>query len=49
MQFSCNEQVSEMQAEYFPPKEDVILQNDTPSDLYILVSGSVVSNTILIR
>lgn len=43
--FSCNEQVSEMQAEYFPPKEDVILQHDAPSDLYILVSGSVVSHT----
>lgn len=46
---SCNEQVSEMQVEYFPPKEDVVLQNDAPSDLYIIVSGSVVSNTIVIR
>ncbi|KAA8514934.1 hypothetical protein F0562_018280 [Nyssa sinensis] len=33
--------VSELEAEYFPPKEDVILQNETPTDLYILVLGSV--------
>ncbi|KAF6167471.1 hypothetical protein GIB67_031672 [Kingdonia uniflora] len=33
--------VSEMDAEYFPPKEDVILQNETPTNLYILVSGAV--------
>ncbi|ERN07024.1 potassium channel KAT3 isoform X1 [Amborella trichopoda] len=33
--------VSEMQAEYFPPKEDVILHNEAPTDLYILVSGAV--------
>nr|DAD33865.1 TPA_asm: hypothetical protein HUJ06_012716 [Nelumbo nucifera] len=33
--------VSEMEAEYFPPKEEVILQNETPTDLYILVSGAV--------
>ncbi|XP_019056062.1 PREDICTED: potassium channel KAT2 [Nelumbo nucifera] len=33
--------VSEMEAEYFPPKEDIILQNETPTDLYILVSGAV--------
>ncbi|XP_021765187.1 potassium channel KAT3-like isoform X2 [Chenopodium quinoa] len=33
--------VSEMEAEYFPPKEDVILQNETPMDIYILVSGAV--------
>ncbi|XP_043689617.1 potassium channel KAT3-like isoform X3 [Telopea speciosissima] len=33
--------VSEMEAEYFPPKEDVILQNEAPTDLYILVSGAV--------
>ncbi|KAA8519501.1 hypothetical protein F0562_013757 [Nyssa sinensis] len=33
--------VSELEAEYFPPKEDVILQNETPTDLYILVSGAV--------
>ncbi|KAL8248039.1 hypothetical protein R6Q59_009255 [Mikania micrantha] len=34
--------VSEMRAEYFPPKEDVILQNEAPTDFYILVSGAVV-------
>ncbi|CAK9177535.1 unnamed protein product, partial [Ilex paraguariensis] len=33
--------VSEMEAEYFPPKEDVILQNEAPTDVYILVSGAV--------
>ncbi|KAK8608076.1 hypothetical protein V6N13_023510 [Hibiscus sabdariffa] len=33
--------VTEMDAEYFPPKEDVILQYEAPTDLYILVSGSV--------
>ncbi|XP_071723796.1 potassium channel AKT1-like [Rutidosis leptorrhynchoides] len=31
--------VSEMKAEYFPPKEDVILQNEAPTDFYILVTG----------
>ncbi|MCI13127.1 potassium channel KAT1-like, partial [Trifolium medium] len=30
-----------MKAEYFPPKEDVILQNESPTDLYVLVSGAV--------
>ncbi|KAK8342990.1 hypothetical protein V6Z12_A08G270200 [Gossypium hirsutum] len=34
-------QVSEMKAEYFPPKEDVILQNEAPTDFYILVTGAV--------
>lgn len=33
--------VSEMKAEYFPPKEDVILQNEASTDLYILVTGAV--------
>ncbi|XVE88372.1 hypothetical protein DITRI_Ditri19aG0064500 [Diplodiscus trichospermus] len=33
--------VSAMDAEYFPPKEDVTLQNEAPTDLYILVSGAV--------
>ncbi|CAB4297269.1 unnamed protein product [Prunus armeniaca] len=33
--------VSEMKAEYFPPKEDVILQNEAPTDLYIVVTGAV--------
>ncbi|KAL5061845.1 hypothetical protein RYX36_023582 [Vicia faba] len=33
--------ITEMEAEYFPPKEYVILQNESPTDLYMLVSGSV--------
>ncbi|KAF1890912.1 hypothetical protein Lal_00037483 [Lupinus albus] len=33
--------VSEMEAEYFPPKEDVILQNESSTDMYVLVSGTV--------
>ncbi|XP_057845259.2 potassium channel KAT3 isoform X2 [Cryptomeria japonica] len=33
--------VTEMKPEYFPPKEDIVLQNDAPSDIYILVSGKV--------
>lgn len=39
-------QVSEMKAEYFPPKEDVILQNEAPTDLYILVTGTVVRSNL---
>ncbi|GKF34457.1 potassium channel AKT1-like protein [Tanacetum coccineum] len=35
--------VSDMKAEYFPPKEDVILQNEAPVDFYVLVTGAVVS------
>ena len=31
-----------MKAEYFPPREDVILQNEAPTDFYIVVTGSVV-------
>ncbi|KAH6793095.1 potassium channel KAT1-like protein [Perilla frutescens var. hirtella] len=34
--------VPEMEAEYYPPREDVILQNEAPTDAYILVTGSVV-------
>lgn len=33
--------VSEMKAEFFAPREDVILQNEAPSDFYIIVNGSV--------
>ncbi|CAO2820711.1 unnamed protein product [Amaranthus hypochondriacus] len=33
--------VSEMKAGYFPPKENVILQNEAPTDLYVLVSGAM--------
>ncbi|MFS7990688.1 putative cyclic nucleotide-binding domain, rmlC-like jelly roll [Helianthus anomalus] len=40
--------VSEMKAEYFPPKEDVILQNEASTDFYILVTGAVVSAVIYI-
>ncbi|CAN1287629.1 Potassium channel AKT6 [Linum perenne] len=37
--------VSEMKAEYFPPREDVILQNEAPTDMYFLVSGAVLPST----
>ncbi|CAN0906993.1 Potassium channel KAT3 [Linum grandiflorum] len=33
--------VSEMKAEYFPPKVEIILQNEIPTDFYILISGAV--------
>ncbi|XAR70906.1 hypothetical protein NMG60_11027946 [Bertholletia excelsa] len=33
--------VSEIKAEYFPPKVDIILQNEIPTDFYIVVSGAV--------
>ncbi|KAF8115133.1 hypothetical protein N665_0030s0167 [Sinapis alba] len=33
--------VSDIDAEYFPPREDVIVQNESHTDLYILVSGAV--------
>ncbi|XP_077225233.1 potassium channel KAT3-like [Tasmannia lanceolata] len=33
--------VSEMKAEYFPPKVDIILQNEIPTDFYFVVSGAV--------
>ncbi|KAL3615187.1 hypothetical protein CASFOL_040848 [Castilleja foliolosa] len=33
--------VMETEAEYYPPRVDVILQNEAPTDAYILVSGSV--------
>ncbi|XP_062204386.1 potassium channel KAT4 [Phragmites australis] len=32
---------SEMKAEYFPPKADIVLQNETSTDCYIIVSGAV--------
>ncbi|XP_074281035.1 potassium channel AKT1-like [Silene latifolia] len=32
--------VSEMKAEFFSPNEDVILQNEAPTDFYIVVNGS---------
>lgn len=36
-----------MKPEYFPPKEDVILQNEAPTDFYILVTGAVVNIIII--
>ncbi|CAL9121550.1 unnamed protein product [Musa textilis] len=33
--------VTAMKAEYIPPREDVIMQNDAPEDVYIVVSGEV--------
>ncbi|KAF7803622.1 potassium channel AKT2/3 isoform X1 [Senna tora] len=33
--------VAKMKAEYLPPREDVILQNEAPDDVYIIVSGEV--------
>lgn len=30
-----------MKAEYIPPREDVIIQNEAPDDIYIIVSGEV--------
>ena len=34
-------QVADMKAEYIPPREDVIMQNEAPDDVYIIVSGEV--------
>ncbi|KAK2966667.1 hypothetical protein RJ640_002365 [Escallonia rubra] len=33
--------VADMKAEYIPPREDVIMQNEAPEDVYIIVSGEV--------
>ncbi|OUZ99911.1 Cyclic nucleotide-binding domain [Macleaya cordata] len=33
--------IAEMKAEYFPPKVDIIIQNEIPTDFYIIVSGQV--------
>ncbi|KAK1259327.1 Potassium channel KAT3 [Acorus gramineus] len=33
--------VPELKAEYFPPKVDIILQNEIPTDFYIVVSGAL--------
>ncbi|KAK7853320.1 potassium channel akt2/3 [Quercus suber] len=35
------EKVAKMKAEYIPPREDVIMQNEAPDDVYIIVSGEV--------
>uniref|UniRef100_A0A0E0JFG5 Potassium channel n=1 Tax=Oryza punctata TaxID=4537 RepID=A0A0E0JFG5_ORYPU len=43
VQGSCRTRnfVTEMEVEYYPPREVVILQNEAPRDVYILVSGAV--------
>lgn len=33
--------VTQMKAEYLPPREDVIMQNEAPDDVYVIVSGEV--------
>ncbi|KAE9595113.1 hypothetical protein Lal_00041195 [Lupinus albus] len=33
--------VAKMKAEYIPPREDVIMQSESPDDVYIIVSGEV--------
>ncbi|GJM90725.1 hypothetical protein PR202_ga07032 [Eleusine coracana subsp. coracana] len=33
--------VTEVQAEYFPPEEDIMLQNEGAADIYLVVSGAV--------
>ncbi|XP_058091177.1 potassium channel AKT2 isoform X2 [Magnolia sinica] len=33
--------VTEMKAEYIPPREDVIMHNEAPDNVYIVVSGEV--------
>ncbi|KZV22720.1 hypothetical protein F511_05352 [Dorcoceras hygrometricum] len=33
--------VSDMKAEYIPPREDVMIRNEAPDDVYIIVSGEV--------
>lgn len=33
--------VSDLKAEFFPPKVEIILQNEIPTDFYIVVSGAV--------
>ncbi|GJN19439.1 hypothetical protein PR202_gb06717 [Eleusine coracana subsp. coracana] len=35
------ELVTEVQAEYFPPEEDIMLQNEGAADIYLVVSGAV--------
>ncbi|XP_038989420.1 potassium channel AKT2-like [Phoenix dactylifera] len=33
--------VTKMKAEYIPPREDVIMQNEAPDDVYVVVSGKL--------
>ena len=30
-----------MKAEYLPPREDVVMQNEAPDDVYVIASGEV--------
>ncbi|KAF0918089.1 hypothetical protein E2562_022679 [Oryza meyeriana var. granulata] len=39
--------VAEMKAEFFAPKVDIILENEAPTDCYIIVSGEVEALTTL--
>ncbi|XP_052158883.1 potassium channel KAT4 [Oryza glaberrima] len=39
--------VAEMKAEFFPPKANVILENETSTDCYIIISGEVEALTTL--
>lgn len=38
----CLPQVPDMRAEYYPPKVDIVIQNEISTDFYIIVSGAVV-------
>ncbi|KAG8367247.1 hypothetical protein BUALT_Bualt16G0052700 [Buddleja alternifolia] len=38
---------SEMKPEYFPPGEDVILQNEAPTHFHMLVTGAVIKYLIV--
>ncbi|KAL1567469.1 potassium channel KAT1-like isoform X3 [Salvia divinorum] len=33
--------VAEVEAEWYPPREDIILQNEASTDVYVIISGSV--------
>ncbi|CAM0945997.1 unnamed protein product [Alopecurus aequalis] len=41
------ELVMEVQSEYFPPMEDIILQNEGAADVYLIVAGAVNLITII--
>lgn len=34
-----------MKVEFFPPREDIILLNEAPSEFYIVVNGTAVSSS----
>ena len=36
--------VSEMKTEFFPPKVNIVLENEIPTDCYIIVYGQVVTS-----